>query len=51
MTDMTAGDREVLAAMYAKIDGQGAEAAILDYVTSDVWAYMKRALGRRVQRP
>lgn len=43
MTEMTGGDRAVLAGMYAKMDGQGAEAATLDVVTSDVWEYMKRA--------
>jgi DNA-binding transcriptional MerR regulator len=44
MTEMTGGDRSILAAMYAKMDGQGAEAATLDAVQTDVWEYMKRAL-------
>ncbi|MBX6749701.1 MAG: MerR family transcriptional regulator [Micromonosporaceae bacterium] len=44
MDEMTGGDRSILAAMYAKMDGQGPEAATLDVVSSDVWAYVKRAL-------
>jgi len=44
MDDMTGGDREVLAAMYAKMDGQGPEAATLGVVSAEVWVYAKRAL-------
>lgn len=49
MDDMTGGDRSVLAAMYAKMDGKGAEAATLGPVGDDVWAYVKRplAVGRQ----
>lgn len=50
---MTGGDRGVLAAMDAKMDGQGPEAAALDVVSSAVWAYAKRALavGHRTDQP
>jgi len=42
MEDMTAGDRAVLAGMYAKLDGKGPEAATLGVVSTEVWDYMKR---------
>jgi len=43
MEDMTGGDRAILSGMYAKMDGKGPEAATLDVVSTDVWAYIKRA--------
>ena len=42
MEDMTAGDRAILAGMYAKLDGKGPEAATLGVVSTEVWDYMKR---------
>jgi len=44
MDDMTGGDPAIVAGMYAKMDGQGAEAATLDVVSSEGWSYVKRAL-------
>jgi len=43
MDRMTGGDRGILSAMYASIDGKGPEAATRGVVTADVWEYMKRA--------
>jgi DNA-binding transcriptional MerR regulator len=43
MEDMTGGDRAILSGMYAKMDGKGPEAATLNVVSNDVWAYIKRA--------
>jgi len=44
MDDMTGGDRRILSSMYAKLDGQGAEAATLGIVSGTAWTYVKRAL-------
>lgn len=44
MRDMSGGDKDVLAAMYAKLDGKGAEAATRGIVSTDAWDYLRRAL-------
>ncbi|WP_119726831.1 MerR family transcriptional regulator [Thermomonospora amylolytica] len=44
MQDMTGGDPAVLAAMYAKMDGEGPQAATRGVVGAEVWDYMKRVL-------
>lgn len=44
MRDMTGGDRAILSAMYAKLDGKGAEAATMGVVSTEGWTYVKRAL-------
>jgi DNA-binding transcriptional MerR regulator len=43
MDRMTGGDRGIMSAMYARIDGKGPEAATRGIVTAEVWEYMKRA--------
>jgi DNA-binding transcriptional MerR regulator len=43
MDDMTGGDRRILSAMYAKLDGKGPEAATLGVVSAEAWDYIKRA--------
>jgi DNA-binding transcriptional MerR regulator len=43
MDRMTGGDRGILSAMYASLDGKGAEVATRGVVTTQVWEYMKRA--------
>ncbi|WP_173068112.1 MerR family transcriptional regulator [Phytohabitans houttuyneae] len=50
MDRMTGGDRGILSAMYASLDGKGAEAATRGVVSGEVWEYMKRAfaVGYRV---
>nr|WP_173036156.1 TipAS antibiotic-recognition domain-containing protein [Phytohabitans flavus] len=42
MDRMTGGDRGILSAMYASIDGKGPEAATRGVVTAQVWEYVKR---------
>lgn len=44
MDRMTDGDRGILSAMYAKIDGEGPESATRGVVSAEVWDYIKRAL-------
>ena len=44
MNRMTDGDRGILSAMYAKIDGEGPESATRGVVSAQVWDYIKRAL-------
>ena len=44
--DMSGGDKSVLSAMYAKLDGKGAEAATRGVVSTDVWDYIKLAFAR-----
>jgi MerR family transcriptional regulator, thiopeptide resistance regulator len=43
MDRMAGGDRSIVSAMYASIDGKGAEAATRGVVTTEVWEYVKRA--------
>ena len=43
MDEMTGGDRRILSAMYAKLDGRGPEAATHGVVTTEGWDYIKRA--------
>jgi DNA-binding transcriptional MerR regulator len=43
MDEMTDGDRHVLSAIYAKIDGKGPEAATRGVLDADAWDYLKRA--------
>jgi MerR family transcriptional regulator, thiopeptide resistance regulator len=43
MEHMTGGDRAVLSAMYAGLDGKGPEAATRGLVSAEVWQYVKRA--------
>jgi hypothetical protein len=40
---MTSGDRSVVSAMYAKLDGDDAERATKGIVTEEAWEYIKRA--------
>ncbi|MDH2428988.1 MerR family transcriptional regulator [Sphaerisporangium sp. TRM90804] len=40
---LTGGDRSVLSAMYAKLDGKGPEAATRGVVDTQVWDYIRRA--------
>lgn len=51
MDDMTGGDRRILSSMYAKLDGQGAEAATLGVVSTTAWTHLKRALAVGHGRP
>ncbi|MCW6005962.1 MerR family transcriptional regulator [Micromonospora sp. CPCC 205371] len=43
LVEVSEGDPTALSAVYAKIDGKGAEAATRGALTSDVWAYLKQA--------
>ncbi|MFD0684370.1 MerR family transcriptional regulator [Actinomadura fibrosa] len=43
MDELTGGDRGVLSAMYAKLDGQGPEAATKGVIDTAVWEYIRRA--------
>jgi DNA-binding transcriptional MerR regulator len=43
MEHMTSGDRSILSAMYAALDGKGPEAATRGVVSAEVWEYVKRA--------
>jgi DNA-binding transcriptional MerR regulator len=43
MEHMTGGDRHILSAMYAGMDGKGPEAATRGVISAEVWAYIKRA--------
>jgi hypothetical protein len=41
--DMAGGDPTMVSAIYAKIDGKGAEAATRGALSTPVWDYLKRA--------
>jgi MerR family transcriptional regulator, thiopeptide resistance regulator len=43
MHEVTDGDRRILSAIYAKIDGKGPEAATHGVLDADAWDYLKRA--------
>jgi MerR family transcriptional regulator, thiopeptide resistance regulator len=43
MHELTDGDRHILSAIYAKIDGKGPEAATHGVLDADAWDYLKRA--------
>jgi hypothetical protein len=43
MDQLTGGDRGILSAMYAKLDGKGPEAATRGVIDTRVWEYIKRA--------
>jgi MerR family transcriptional regulator, thiopeptide resistance regulator len=43
MDHMTGGDRGIVSAMYAALDGKGPEAATRGVVSTEVWDYIKRA--------
>jgi DNA-binding transcriptional MerR regulator len=43
INDMAAGDRTTVAAIYARIDRKGPEAATRGVLTSPVWEYLRRA--------
>ena len=51
MDEMTGGDRRILSAMYAKLDGKGPEAATHGVVTTEGWDYIKRAFAVRFREP
>lgn len=51
MDDMTGGDRRILSAMYAKLDGKGPEAATLGVVSTEAWDYIKRAFAVGFRQP
>jgi DNA-binding transcriptional MerR regulator len=44
MADLSGGDRSVLSAIYAKLDGEGAQAASKGVLSQPAWDYLKRAL-------
>jgi hypothetical protein len=43
MDQMSGGDRGGLSSIYAKIDGEGPEAATRGILNTEVWEYLKRA--------
>jgi hypothetical protein len=51
MDEMTGGDRRILSAMYAKLDGNGPEAATHGVVTTEGWDYIKRAFAVGFREP
>jgi len=44
MTEMSGGDRTIVAGMYAKLDARGAPAASKGLLSQRAWDYLKRAL-------
>jgi DNA-binding transcriptional MerR regulator len=44
MADVSGGDRTVVSAMYAKLDGEGAQAASKGVLPQRAWDYLKRSL-------
>jgi DNA-binding transcriptional MerR regulator len=43
MQEMSGGDRDGLASIYAKIEGKGPQAATRGILSTEVWEYLKRA--------
>jgi DNA-binding transcriptional MerR regulator len=43
MDELTGGDKGILSAMYAKLDGKGPEAATRGVIDTEVWEYIRRA--------